>query len=283
VRLVPYVSKHHISPAVCVCTEFVVVSEQVSPQAGRGLCLHMSKRFTETAKWADPWFRALTSKQKCLWLWLCDNCDCAGVVPEVDWGLVSFQIGEPCTADDLASFGDRIASCERGFWIRKFVAFQWGYISEENPSMPQRGVIKALERAGIPLAKAIESLTKAFPKGLETLKDKDKDKDKKEDRVQGKEKEPEVDPVFDAFWANYPRKEGKGGARKAFAKLADKDRVIKAAAQYGEAVRRWPADDRQFVPHPATWLNDGRFEDDPTLWERKSASQPAKFYGDNQS
>ena len=61
-RLVPYVSKHHISPAVCVCTEFVVVSEQVSPQAGRGLCLHMSKRFTETAKWADPWFRALTAK-----------------------------------------------------------------------------------------------------------------------------------------------------------------------------------------------------------------------------
>jgi hypothetical protein len=53
--------------------------------------------------------------------------------------------------------------------------------------MPQRGVIKALERAGIPLEKAIESLSKGFPKGLETLKDKDKDKDKKEDRVQGKE------------------------------------------------------------------------------------------------
>jgi len=43
VTLVPYVSKHHISPAVCVCTEFVVVSAQVSPQAGRGLCLTMQK------------------------------------------------------------------------------------------------------------------------------------------------------------------------------------------------------------------------------------------------
>ena len=168
--------------------------------------MHMSKRFTETAKWADPWFRALTAKQKCLWLWLCDNCDCAGVVPEVDWGLVSFQIGEPCTADDLASFGDRIASCERGFWIRKFVAFQWGYISADHPSMPQRGVIKALERAGIPLEKAIESLSKGFPKGLETLKDKDKDKDKdkKEDRVQGKEgdalKADACAPTTDSEW-----------------------------------------------------------------------------------
>ncbi len=134
------------------------------------------KRFTETAKWSDPWFRGLAVKQKALWLWLCDNCDCAGVLPEIDWGLVSFQIGETCTADDLAAFAERMEPCGRGFWLRKFVAFQWGYISEEAPSMPHRGVLKALEKVGIPLAKAIESLSKPYQKGYQTLKDKDKDK-----------------------------------------------------------------------------------------------------------
>jgi hypothetical protein len=35
------------SPAVCVCIEFVVVSKQVSPQAGRGLYLSCKKLLKE--------------------------------------------------------------------------------------------------------------------------------------------------------------------------------------------------------------------------------------------
>lgn len=158
---------------------------QFSPESYPGVLFSdMSKRFTETTKWADPWFRNLTPRQKCLWLWLCDNCDCAGVVPEIDWGLVSFQIGEPCSNADLAAFVERLEPCGSGFWLRKFVAFQWGYIDEQRPSMPQRGVLKALQRVSIPLPKALESLSKGFPKGFETLKDKDKDKDKVKDKAQ---------------------------------------------------------------------------------------------------
>jgi hypothetical protein len=38
------------------------------------------KRFTETTKWADPWFRKLPLRLKSLWHWLCDTCDMAGVL-----------------------------------------------------------------------------------------------------------------------------------------------------------------------------------------------------------
>ena len=245
----------------------------------------MSKKFTETTKWADPWFRSLTAKQKCLWLWLCDNCDCAGVVPEIDWGLVSFQIGEPCDERDLEAFRDRLEACGSRFWIRKYVAFQWGYISEEKPPAPHRGVLKALARVGIPLAKAMERVPKPLPKPYERLKDKDKDKDKEqglvqiEDRVKGKGKE--IDAKFDAFWSSYPRKVAKAAAKKAFDKLTDKDAVVSASAAYAAAVALWSDEDKQFVPHPATWLNDGRFEDDPSTWARNGKVAPREMYGND--
>lgn len=63
------------------------------------------------------------------------------------------------------------------------------------------------------------------------------------------------------FWKPYPRKVGKDAARKAWAqavKRAPPETIIAALAGY-----RWP-DDPQFIPHPATWLNQGRWSDEPT-------------------
>lgn len=71
---------------------------------------------------------------------------------------------------------------------------------------------------------------------------------------------------FDAFWTAYPRKVGKKRAEKAWGKakamrpLAD----ILAAIETQKRTAQWLKEGGQFIPHPATWINDGRWADEGT-------------------
>jgi hypothetical protein len=69
-----------------------------------------------------------------------------------------------------------------------------------------------------------------------------------------------VDPEFDTFWQEYPRKTAKEAARKAWANA--RARVGAETILTGLRAARWP-EDSQFIPHPSTWLNQGRWDDQP--------------------
>jgi hypothetical protein len=58
---------------------------------------HKMKRFTETQKWDDPWFRDLPPKLKLAFLFIIDACDNAGFW-EVDFSGMAFKTG--MTKDD---------------------------------------------------------------------------------------------------------------------------------------------------------------------------------------
>jgi len=77
----------------------------------------------------------------------------------------------------------------------------------------------------------------------------------------------DADEDFDAFWQAYPRKVGKQDARKSWAKalrLTDVATILAGVAGYPFS------DDPKFIPHPAKWLNDGRWEDEqPKPVEKK--------------
>lgn len=67
---------------------------------------------------------------------------------------------------------------------------------------------------------------------------------------------------FDVFWQIYPRKVGKLEAQRAYEKAIKKtpDHVIRAAAlRHADECKMKEA---QFIPHPATWLNQGRWMDE---------------------
>ena len=69
-------------------------------------------------------------------------------------------------------------------------------------------------------------------------------------------------PEFETFYAAYPRKAGKQAALKAWKKaldLVDNETLTEAASRFAADPNR----EEQFTPHPATWLNDGRWDDDP--------------------
>ena len=75
--------------------------------------------------------------------------------------------------------------------------------------------------------------------------------------------EPSISTTFDAFWENYPRRTAKQAARTAFDKAVKSGisaaQIIEAAARFADDPNRVP----QFTPHPATWLNQGRWDDEP--------------------
>lgn len=84
-----------------------------------------------------------------------------------------------------------------------------------------------------------------------------------------------LERAFAEFWKVYPRKVGKNEAKKAFAKAH--------AVANGEVVlgaQRFAADpnlptDKNYIPHPATWLNAGRWEDEPLPHREKSPEEKA--------
>lgn len=132
------------------------------------------KRFTETDKWKDPWFRRLDGRLKLLWLWLCDQCDHAGII-DPDMELAAFQIGVVVSEMDFAAFDGRLEKLENGkYMLTKFIDFQYGELSVDC-------------RAHGPVFKSLENnrVSKGYPKGIHTLKDiyKDKDKDKDKDNT----------------------------------------------------------------------------------------------------
>lgn len=81
---------------------------------------------------------------------------------------------------------------------------------------------------------------------------------------------PPADPMasFDEWWQSYPRKTAKPAARRAWPRAlerADGDAgvLLAAARRWREAHARAKPDRRKFTPHPATWLNGDRWNDDP--------------------
>lgn len=74
----------------------------------------------------------------------------------------------------------------------------------------------------------------------------------------------EADPRFSQFWEVYPRKVAKAGAAKAFEKLDPSPELlvkILAAVAVQSRSDQWLKDGGAFIPHPATWLNGRRWED----------------------
>lgn len=72
-------------------------------------------------------------------------------------------------------------------------------------------------------------------------------------------------PEFDAFWSAYPNKVGKDAARKAFAKRKPDDQLLAEMLQALEVHKQsdgWTKDGGRYIPHPTTWLNQGRWQDE---------------------
>ena len=88
-------------------------------------------------------------------------------------------------------------------------------------------------------------------------------------------------PGFEDFYAQFPKKVGKDAAARAYGRRKfsgeDRERLVEAIARQ----REWPTwkkNGGEFIPHPATWLNEGRWDDEAP---RHSTNRADQLMADN--
>lgn len=74
-----------------------------------------------------------------------------------------------------------------------------------------------------------------------------------------------VDERFAKFWEHYPRKVGKPGAKVAFRAMLKKGHLTQARKGLMNWNGYWQTAQTpvSMIPHPATWLRDERYDNDP--------------------
>ena len=143
----------------------------------------MAKRFVDTELWQKEWFQDLSIENKLLLKYIFENCDCAGV-----WNsnlrLASFILGYPYTIDDIYRINNKKEQFEildnGNIFVIDFIKFQYGTLSEN--CKPHKPVIEKLKKYGL-----FERVSKGYPKGLETLEEKEQEQYKEKEKEKEKE------------------------------------------------------------------------------------------------
>lgn len=136
----------------------------------------MGKRFTDTEKWKDKWFRKLKPIYKVCWDFLTENCDVAGFWKK-DYELMEFMVGEKIEESELLEAlnegKERVRNCGDYLNIVDFVDFQYGQLSPTcNPHKPILKLIDFYKKKGL-----IKGFSTLMEKEQEQEKDKEKEKD----------------------------------------------------------------------------------------------------------
>ena len=124
------------------------------------------KRFTETQKWDDPWFREIHGSHKLVFLYILDRCNNAGFW-EVDLSALAFH-----TKLEPKHFEGAFKALERGLqgasgwvWVRNFLKHQKNdSLNAANPAHRQIIALLKDQAERFPDSKSL--LPKGATKGL---------------------------------------------------------------------------------------------------------------------
>lgn len=211
------------------------------------------KRFTETDKWKDTWFRKLQPAEKLLWIYILDNCDNAGFF-ELDVEMCCFLTG----MEENRVLG-AIKGLNRGligaksdglFYVKNFLKHQKNF--PLNPDNNAHKQILTIIDDRLPSFKsgAIQGLVSPIGKG----RGKGKSTGKKETGGYSDE--------FEQFWKAYPKKTGKGGAWSSWKSHNPPiDKCLYVVESQKKSVD-WTKEGGKYIPNPQTWINQSRWEDE---------------------
>lgn len=180
-------------------------------------------------------------------------------------------------------------------WLQVFINFCNDEPGEKfnRPEAVSKAFTKDIETLSKRLRNPFETLSKPINKPFRTPEPSPEPKPspepEQETEVKIEQKELELDRPeadrsrslngFDLFWSAYPRKIAKAAARKAWEKTKGSRpelNTLLVALATQKCSAAWTRDGGQFIPHPATWLNAGRWDDEVQVGGVPTSETPSQ-------
>lgn len=226
----------------------------------------MAKRFTDSQKWRNQWFRTLPLKAKIVWVYLCDECDFAGIW-KADFDLASFQVGFDFDLNDLVEwFGSKVhAFGGDNIIVVQFFEFQYGQTKDTwsaktkaRERLQSLGFLIEDNKIRIETTHSVptvgESGTTLLCIGVGIGKGN-------KGGVGEKSAYAEVAAILEAAYQCYPRKNGKTRGLK---KLKEEIKSSRDAKSFQDAVTKYRQNCKQektpaaYVKHFSTFVSEWR-------------------------
>ncbi len=107
----------------------------------------MANRYTDTEKWKNPFFRGLSPTYKLFWIYLCDQCDHAGIW-SVDFEIARVYLGVEVDLNEaIKVFAEKVIPFQNGkkWFVPSSIEFQQkGRLRENNNC--HRSIIQLLKK-----------------------------------------------------------------------------------------------------------------------------------------
>lgn len=118
------------------------------------------------------------------------------------------------------------------------------------------------------------------PKKPPVFSETQKSQDKEKEIIPPISPKGEADEGFAAFWAEYPRHTAKAVAVKSWQKInpdASLQESIMDGLRRQKASVQWQRDCGKYIPHPSTWLNQRRWEDETETVQQEMPAQQIRW------
>ena len=143
--------------------------------------------------------------------------------------------------------GRRLLECDGGWLIANYAKYR----EKRDPEIRRKQNREAKRRQ-----RSQQKVSQSQPKSAQAEAEAEAYKRKDSSSKNGE---------FDVFWKCYPKKVGKGAARKVFERIAPSEQLLKkilSAVEQQKTTEQWRRDSGKYIPHPATWLNQERWDDE---------------------
>lgn len=219
----------------------------------------MSKRFIDSGIFDDDWFMELSKDAKLLWVYFITKCDHAGLL-KLNVKLCKVQTDIKDLPDVIKQLGNRLVTVsEQLYFIPKYIEFQYPGFPNSKVRQ-QQSAVDLLTKHGLIIdgkVRVSKDLTNSYVN--DTVNDNV--------AVNGNEHEhEEVKIDFEIFWNLYNKKVGsKNNCKLKWDRLIkiEQEKIIEILPEYKTQFK-----DIQFQPHPETFINQRRWENEiikPTL------------------